>query len=133
MSANKKILFYLLFCILGIIIFTLTLIFEVDTFWNGIAVGFIFTSALKLFALFKYKNDSDYAKKVTIQNKDERNIFLANKAKSIAFYFYIIISAIAVIILRIFELNQESQFCAYSVCLLLILYYIAYTYVRKKY
>ncbi len=131
---NKKILWYFLVGIIGIGLFVFTLFYNIeDSFWNSIAIGFIFSSLVRIYRVFKYKNNEEYARKIIIENNDERNKFLADKAKGIAFYFYIVISSYLIIILRIFEYKEMSTVLAYSICMLVFLYWIIYSVLKRKY
>jgi len=136
MKVNKQILLYSVIFICAVCLFIFTMFFSEsgdDSFWNGLATGIIFICAVRIYFLFKYKNNEKYAKEINIQNNDERNRFLANKAKSIAFYLYMIVSGILVIILRAFGEIEASVILGYSVCGLLILYLVVYFVIRKKY
>ncbi len=134
MSLNKKLIYYTLLAVSGITIFILSLCFNFeDSFWNGIGTGLFIVACINIFRILKYKNNSTYAKKVTIETNDERNKFLAEKARSIAFYFYILLACIVSLILRFFNLHDASQILLYSVCCLLIIYYVSYFIVGQKY
>ena len=64
---------------------------------------------------------------------DERNQFIRMKAWSWAGYLFIMVSAIATIMFRILDHALFSQFCSYAVCLMLVLYWISYFVLKKKY
>ena len=68
-----------------------------------------------------------------IRETDERNIMLASKAKSWAFWWYIIICGTAVIILEFMNQVQIATALAYSICFLMVLYWICYYVVKRKY
>lgn len=77
---------------------------------------------------------SDQAvKKQEIAETDERNIMLAEKARSWAFAAYIILAGTAVIILSLASLHDIAQPLSYSICLLVALYWIFFYILRKKY
>ena len=77
------------------------------------------------------KND-ETLKKQQIAETDERNIAIANKAKSISFITYIIIACIAIIILQILKESQLAIIIFITVCILLASYWISYWIIRKK-
>ena len=134
MNLNKKMIYYSLLVIMGLSIVLLNIFFgNKDSFLNGIGTGITSIGVIKLFNILKYKNDEIYAKKINIQNKDERNIFLDNKAKTIAFNCYIIICGILVIVLKFLGFDYESLIFAYTICGILILYFGIYFLIRKKY
>ena len=118
----------------AVCIFAFTLFFNVeDAFWSSSSIALVIVCALRIYRVTKYKNDEEYAKKIDIDNKDERNQFLANKAKSTAFYLYVSISGALVIILRFFGYREASFAIAMSICGLVFLYWIAYFFVKRKY
>ena len=125
---------YALFAVLGAILFTLSEIFNlIDAFWGGMGIGFSVASTLRLIQIYRYQNDESYAEKVNIQNSDERNKFIAEKTKSLAFTCYIFIAAILAIALRITNYNQESSIFAYSIVIQFLIYCIGYQWINRKY
>ncbi len=134
MSLNKKLLFYIAFALIGLGILAQSLLKNPDDqFWNIIGVVFFLTSLINIYRIFKYKTNEEYAQKITIQNNDERNKFLADKAKSAAFYIYIEISGIGVLIFRMFGYYEISQMFAYSICILVFLYWLSYSIIKRIY
>lgn len=71
-------------------------------------------------------------KKQQIAETDERNISIANKAKSAAFLIYVLILAIAVIILSLLNMQSIAKWLSYSVCLLITIYWVCYLIYQKK-
>ena len=76
--------------------------------------------------------DEDTIRKQQIIETDERNISIIHKAKSAAFSIYTFISGIAVIILSFLSLHEAAKWIAYSVCLLIVIYWICYFAYQKK-
>lgn len=68
-----------------------------------------------------------------IAETDERNIMLNSKAKSWAFGLYMIICGTAVIVLEFMNQVQIATALAMSVCALMVLYWICYYVIRRKY
>lgn len=52
-------------------------------------IGFVLISVICFVQIGRYKNDSDYAKKLSMNN-DERTQFLATKSRSNTFYYSIL-------------------------------------------
>ncbi len=77
------------------------------------------------------KND-ETIKKQEIAETDERNISIANRAKSLSFMVYVFASSIFVIVLQFLEMNQLATIIGFTVCALLIIYWISYFIIRKK-
>ena len=98
-----------------------------------------FGFALAVIGIAKMRNyffitkNEETIKKQEIAESDERNITIADKAKSIAFIAYIIAAGIAVIVLQILNMPQLATIIAYTVCSLIVIYWISYFFIRKKY
>ena len=77
--------------------------------------------------------NGDALEKQRIAETDERNIMLAHRARSLAFSFYVFLSCCAVIVLQFLDMGEKALPLAYSVCALLILYFVCYYILNKKY
>lgn len=71
-------------------------------------------------------------KKQEIAETDERNLLIVQKARSTAFFIYILLACTVVIILSLFDMSDMGQWIAYSLFALLIIYWICYWVYRKK-
>ena len=76
------------------------------------------------------KNEESITKK-QIAETDERNISIANRAKSVAFYVYVLLSCVAVIALELFEKTELATFVSATVCVLIIIYWVSYLIINK--
>ena len=125
---------YTLFGILGAIMFVLSEFFDfIDTFWSGMGIGFVVLSAIRVIQLYRYQNDNSYAEKINIQNSDERNRFIAEKARGMAFYYFVLIASISTIVLRVVGNNQASSIIGYLICALLVIYWLSCLWLKHKY
>lgn len=77
------------------------------------------------------KNEETIQKR-EVAESDERNIYISSKARSIAFYIYVLAVSLAVIVFHILGRQEIAVFLSYTVCLLLVIYWITYFIVRKK-
>lgn len=122
---------YIFLLIVGV---SLIIYFQVykNEFWVGMAIGFIIISAMRLFQLYRYKKDESYAKVLNIKYGDERNKYIAEKARSITFTYSVLASAVAIIILRIAGFLEISTVLGLVICVQLIMYLITYHILCKK-
>ena len=104
-----------------------------DSFWSGMGGGLAAVGAVRLALAARYKKDPDYAKQVDISNHDERNQFVAVKARSWTMYLTIILLAVLSIILRFAGLVPQSQLCLYVMCAMLVIYWVTYMILSKRY
>lgn len=84
----------------------------ITSFWGGMGIGIVVVSAIRLVQIVRFKNNVEYAKKLTVNN-DERNHFLATKALSSAFYYLILIdlpSVFFIIIAPLFFFKNKYFF-----------------------
>ena len=106
---------------------------KVDQFWNGLGAALVVVGVLRLIRQIRYNTNTAYKEETDTAVNDERNRFIGMKAWSWAGYLYIMIAAVATIVFKL--LNQETLmfFCSGSVCVILILYWVSYFILRKKY
>lgn len=136
MNINKQLFLYFIILIMAFCGFIFTIFWgEGDSysFWNGLATGLIFICILRIYLILKYKTNENFAKKIDVKNNDERNRFLAERAKGLAFYFYIVISGALIIGLKVLGFDEASSVLGFSICGLVILYLVIYFVIRKKY
>ena len=104
-----------------------------DDFWVGMGGGLIGVSVIRLIQIARYKTNENYAERVNVANKDERNLYLANKARSWVFYYSILAECIGVIVLRVMEYPELSTLLGFVLCGQLVLYWGSWLYLKKRY
>ena len=124
MSNQKKDVWYIALLIIGAALYAAGCLEYIDSFWSGMGGALIGVSAVRLMLLVRYKKDPEYAKHVDISNEDERLRFIADKARSRAFFFSILLLCALGIILRPLGCVDESQMCFYTVCGMEVIYLI---------
>ncbi len=77
------------------------------------------------------KNEETIRKR-EIAEMDERNIAIANKAKSVSFIIYVILACVCVVILELFNKTQLATVLSSTVCVLILIYWISYWIINKK-
>lgn len=68
-----------------------------------------------------------------IAETDERNVMIYTQAKSLALNIYIFCICIAVIVLHLINQAELASILGFNLCLLLVIYWICYAIMRKKY
>ncbi|MER2108305.1 MAG: hypothetical protein ABS949_15325 [Solibacillus sp.] len=106
---------------------------SIDSFWGGMGIGFIVISAIRLGQIGRYKRDPEYAKQVRIKNNDERNQYIATKARAHTFYYSIILSGIGVMVLYMLNMPDIAQVVSMVLCGQLIIYWLVYFFLNSKY
>ena len=104
-----------------------------DEYWSGMGGAFIAVGAVRILRHVRISKNEVYREKIETESKDERNRFLAGKAWAWAGYLFVIIAAAASIVLRIAGKNELTLMASGSVCLMIVLYWGSYFYLRRKY
>ena len=125
--------FAILWLVLGLPLMGLSIAGLVDEFWSGMGSALVVIGACRLLRAHRLNKNEEYREKMETAVTDERNQFIRMKAWSWAGYLFIMASAIATIIFRILDQALLSQFCGYAVCLMLVLYWVSYFVLKKKY
>ncbi len=133
MKEYKNIIINTLYIILGIVLIVLVFMNEVNSLFAGFGGGLLGVGVVQLIRAIKYKTNSEYKEMVDTKTNDERNRFISMKAWSWAAYSFIMICAAITIICLIMSKVTYMQIAAGIICVMLVLYYICYLIVSKKY
>lgn len=133
-NIESRMVWYSALLFIGAALFILAEFMEVlDNFWSGMGLGFVVVSGLRLVQIARYKNNDAYAKKITVENNDERNQFLATKARSTTFYYSILLEGLAIVIFYILKNSDVAQVISMVLCGQLIIYWVSYAFLKSKY
>ena len=130
---DKKNTYPIILLAAGLVLMGLGFAEVVDEFWSGMGSALLVIGIIRLLRFYRLKKNDGYREKMETAVTDERNQFIRAKAWSWAGYLFIMVSAVATIIFRILEQPLLSQFCSYAVCLMLVLYWVSYFVLKKKY
>ena len=133
MKHDRRMYLSLFWLLLGAVLFVCGAMEVIDSYWSGMGGGFLAVGILQLIRHIRYRKNEEYREKVDVATGDERNRFLTGKAWAWAGYLFVIITAVAVIVLHAVGQEQLGRMAAYAECLLLVLYWICYLILRKKY
>jgi len=104
-----------------------------DSFWSGMGTALAVMGVIFLVRGIRYRKDKKYKEELDTEVNDERNKFLSMKAWSWAGYLYMMIAAVAAIVLKVLHFDEYVMVLSGSICLILILYVVIYQIIRKKY
>ena len=130
---DKKNIYPITLLVAGLALIGLGAAEIVDEFWSGMGSALLVVGALRLLRYYRLKKNDAYREKMETAVTDERNQFIRMKAWSWAGYLFIMVTAVATIIFRILGQELLSQVASYSVCLMLVLYWISFFVLKKKY
>ena len=130
---DKKNTYPILLLVAGLALIGLGCAEIVDEFWSGMGSALLVIGAIRLLRFYRLKKNDSYREKMETAVTDERNQFIRAKAWSWAGYLFIMVSAIATIIFKILGQDLLCQVASFAVCLMLVLYWISYFVLKKKY
>lgn len=104
-----------------------------DEFWSTMGIALIVVGVIQVGRCILYRTNESYRENVDTQAHDERNRYLSMKAWSWAGYLFVMTAAVATIVLKIVGLDEYMMIASGSVCLVIVLYWLSWMYLRKKY
>ena len=133
MRSNKTMIASILFMLLGVTLAVLNFAEIVDSYWGGMGSAFIAVGIVRLIQFIRLQKNADYRERMHTDANDERNRFLRNKAWAWAGYWFVMLSAIGTIIFKLLGREDLTMFCAFSVCFIMVLYWLSWLWLKKKY
>lgn len=133
MKKDRRMLVSIVWIVLGVGLMIACKAAGLDEYWSGMGAAFVFVGVLQLLRWGRYHHNEEYREKVDVETKDERNRFLAARAWAWAGYLFVIIAAAASIGLRIAGQDLLGMAAGYALCLIVVLYWVSYLILKKKY
>lgn len=130
---KMRFVFSIIWIVLGIVLVGLAFAGYVDDFWNGMGSAFVVLGVVQLLRRYRLNKNEEYREKVNIAENDERNHFLRNKAWAWTGYLFVLSAAVLSIVLRILKQDMLSTVASMAVCYMLIVFWISYAVLKKKY
>ena len=133
MKRDMRMYFSIAWLIIGLALIGLSFAGKVDEFWNGMGFALAIVGALQLLRQHRFMKSEKYREAVEIAETDERNHFIRSKAWAWAGYLFVIIVGVSVVIFKIAGQDLLAYAACMGVCLLMVLYWIAYHVLKRKY
>lgn len=133
MLSKKYLITYITYLVIGAVLIGLGFAGILDEFWSGMGSALLVVGAIRLLRMHRMRNNSVYRERIETEATDERNHFIRGKAWSWTGYIFVLTAAAATIVLRIMGQELLSQVAAYSVCFVMIVFWISYMILNKKY
>ena len=99
----------------------------------GMGGALIAVGVVRLYRGIRLEKDSEYRENFEIETHDERNRYLRMMAWSWAGYLFVLIAAVATIAFAAADKKELMMLASGGLCILLVLYWLCYLVVRKKY
>lgn len=130
---DKSNIYPIICLILGAVLVVLSIAGVTDEFWSGMGSALLVVGAARLLRSHRLKKNASYREKMEIAETDERLHFIRNKAWAWAGYLFILIGAVSVILFKILGQELLSLAVSGAVCLMLVLYWMCFLILKKKY
>lgn len=133
MKTDRRIVAYIIYLVTGVTLLVLGALEVLDSFWSGMGGALIAMGILRVIQLLRYSKDEAYREKWDVETQDERNQFLRNKAWAWAGYLFVLIAAVCAIVFKLLGQELLSMAAGFAVCILVLLYWVCYLVLKKKY
>ena len=130
---KKDIIFGVIWFLLGLVLTVLCCLETLDEFWSGMGSALMVVGIVRLLRSYRLSRSETYREKREVAETDERLHFIRNKAWAWAGYLFIIICAMATIIFKLLGQDLLCMFLGGSVCLMLVLFWVCFFVLKKKY
>ena len=131
---NKRLALTIFWIVLGILLIILSVFDILDSsIYAGIGGALTAIGVLQLVRTMRYRKDSEYREKIDIEINDERNRYLRMKSWSWTGYIVVLIEGIGVVVALILGQETVQLILSYSVCLILVVYWLTYVILGRKY
>ena len=130
---SKRIYMSVFWVVLGGVLVALELTRRIEEYWGSMGFALVVVGLLQIVRFVRYQRNADYREKMDVENKDERNRFLANKAWAWAGYWIVLICAVGTIVFKLLGREDLMMFSSGVVCLMLVLYWVCYMVLKRKY
>ena len=130
---KNDMIFGVLWILLGLALTVLCCLVTLDEFWSNMGCTLIVIGVVRVFRSYRLSRSEAYREKREIAETDERLHFIRSKAWAWAGYLFIIICAISTVIFRILGQNLICIALSGTVCLMIVLYWISFFILKKKY
>ena len=124
MRQKVKLSFNIVYVIIGCVLIGFAVLEKLDSFWSGMGSALLVVGLINLLKIHRLNKNEEYREKLEIEVSDERLQFIRNKAWAWSGYLFVLISAVACIVFKVMNLDQLSLYASFSVCLVLVLFWV---------
>lgn len=133
MKRDKRIILSITWGVIGTILICLGVAEKIDAFWSGAGSGLLVVCIMQLLRFYRINKDEEYREKKEIELRDERNRFIRNKAWAWSGYLFVMISSVSCIVFKLIGQDLLSIATSGSACLVLVLFWVSYAILKRKY
>lgn len=133
MRKDKSILLSIFWVVLGAALMIAGYAGRLDVYWSSMGTAVFVIGGLEIIRWRRYRTDGAYKAQVDMEAKDERNRFISGRAWAWAGYMYVFIGAVASIAFKVAGNDTLALAASMSVCLVMVLYWVSWMLLRRKY
>ncbi len=135
---NRDLVLSIVYIVLGVALFVASQVADlgdstIAQILPGMGGALIAIGAIRLYRGIRLEKDAAYRENFEVEDHHERNQWLRMKAWSWAGYFFVMIAACSTLVFAIMDKEVLMMAASYSVCIILLLYWVCYMIVRRKY
>ena len=131
---NRKLILSIFWMILGAVLLGLSIAGVLDSsMYAGMGGALIAVGALQTSRNLRYRKDPEYREKIDTEANDERNSFLRMKSWSWTGYVVVLVEGFGSVAAMVLGKRELQLTLAYSVWLILVVYWISFFIISKKY
>ena len=133
MKEDRRFIASLCFIVIGMMLMGVSYAGLVDEYWSGLGTGLFAAGVVQIIRWIRYWTNDAYKAQVDVEAHDERNRFISGRAWAWAGYLYVLVGAAATVVFRIAGNEELSVMAGISVCILMVLYWLSWMLLRRKY
>ena len=133
MRSDKRIIANIFFIMLGVALLGLGIAEIVDAFWSGMGSALIAVGVIRMVHFVRFRKDETYREQFKIDTTDERHRFIQNKAWAWTGYLFVLAAAVCSIVFKLLGQDLLSIAAGFSVCFMMVVYWLCYMFLNKKY
>ena len=131
---NKRLALSIFWLVLGAVLLVLSLMEKLDaSAYSGMGGVLMAVGILRIITITRYRRDPDYKEMIDTKINDERNRFLQMKSWSWTGYIIVLGGAAGSVIAMILGQSTLQIMLAWLVCITMLLYWIIYMVLSRKY
>ncbi len=131
---NRKLILSIFWMILGAVLLGLSVTEVLDSsMYAGMGGALIAVGALQVARNLRYRKDPEYREKIDTEANDERNRFLRMKSWSWTGYIVVLVECFGSVAAMVLGKRELQLTLAYSVWLIMVVYWISFFIISKKY
>ena len=134
MYNNRKLILSIFWMILGAVLLGLSIAEVLDSsMYAGMGGALIAVGALQVARNLRYRKDPEYREKIDTEANDERNSFLRMKSWSWTGYIVVLVEGFGSVAAMVLGKRELQLTLACSVWLIMVVYWISFFIISKKY